>query len=241
MKKLILTPFVLFFVLNTHGQNWGLTGHAGMALPIGDAVTYSNSGFSWDVQGEYRIKPQWGLTLQLGGTNWGQGANKYFYDYGSPLLFGRYVGSTDWTYVNNGFNGGIGGKYYISDPMEGLSFFVGLQLNYQYLETTKKMIDQGFVSIGSPNPNTTTYAIRDETTGSTNGVEVRPQMGLLFTTDSHFHISFTAAYGYSTIEWDNNVEVNYTRDFRQTEYPTETVNSQGVYLSVGFGYTFAAE
>ncbi len=241
MKKLILTTFVLLFVLNTQGQNWGLTGHAGMALPLGDALTYSNSGFSWDLEGEYRIKPQWALTLQFGGTNFGQGANKYFYDYGSPLILGRYVGSADFVYINTGFNGGAGAKYYISDPSEGLAFFVGLQLNYQYLETTKRMVDQGFVSIGSPNPNTTTYSIREETSGSTQGVEVRPQMGILFTAASNFSVSFTAAYGYSTLEWNNDIEVNYMSDFRQTQFASETANLQAVYLSIGFGYTFPSE
>ena len=69
------------------------------------------------------------------------------------------------------------------------------------------MVDQGFVSIGSPNPNTTTYSIREETSGSTQGVEVRPQMGILFTATSNFSVSFTAAYGYSTLEWNNDIEV----------------------------------
>lgn len=238
MKKIILSLVLGSFAFFGQAQKMGIGAHVGMALPTSDATVYSSPGFTWDLDLEYRITPQFAITGQVGMSHWGNGSNKYFYDYGSPLIFGRYIGSTDWTYQNTGINAGVGAKYYLMEPSEGLSYFVGLQVNYQYMDATKKMVDQGFVSIGSPNPNTTPYSIPRETSGSHSGVEFRPQLGFLYTFSSQWNLSFTAAYGYSTLQWDNEVEVDYMATYRESQFVEKSVNAQAVYLTVGGAYFF---
>ena len=238
MKRNLLVIVLFVFTFGLQAQKWSLGAHMGMALPTSDATTYSAPGFSWDVEIEHRIKPQFAITAQFGMNHWGNGSFKYFYDYGSNLGSGRYIGSTDWTYLNTGIQGGLGFKYYLVEPIEGLSYYLGLQVNYQYIDATKKMVDQGFVSIGSPNPNTSVYSISRESSGSHTGVEIRPQVGAMYTFSSGWNMSFSAWYGYSTVQWDNSVEVDYMSTYRQSNYSERSAGLQEVYLKIGGAYSF---